>query len=464
MDIRMKKFWLLDREVNRSHKTESRRTFVYTQLGSLATRHGDGPSIRRLLAPLLVSLALLLVSLALLFGVLGSGAATAAAAVTPDTSTAAPPVIEVPASELEPILGSVPVRDLGLSDTQLGELVAGLNPALKTSAIALVEAVSTLLDSNSSATLEQLVNSLSSQGGTLGTLIHTLLPGLDPSEVVSSLNPTQLSELVNNLTGAKPGGALTSEQLSQLLNGLSGTLSGEQRQLLTRILEELQGGAPLSPTTVGALAEQAGMAPEALAEEVGASATTLPTDAPALEAALGDEGPVVGVLKDAKGLAVALLPSAAGANGGGRSGVNGGSGANGDGGANGGSGANGGAGAPGATSTVILPASLSSAGAPPLASKKLAKVKILSHKTKHGLATIVVQVPAAGKLTLSGKGVKTSVRKVAGLERVTLQVRLTKARAASLREHHKRLRVKLVAAFKATAGQGSSATATVTFG
>ncbi|MGA9874691.1 MAG: hypothetical protein WBQ21_02685 [Solirubrobacteraceae bacterium] len=430
---------------------------MHTQLGSLATHPGDGLSIRRLLAPLLVSLALL-------FGVLGSSVATAAPAVSPSTSTATPPVIEVPVSELEPILGSVPVRDLGLSDTQLGELIAELNPALKTSAVALGEAVSTLLENNSSATLEQLVSSLSSQGGALGTLIHTLLPGLDPGEVVSSLNPTQLSELVDNLTGGKPGGALTDEELSQLLNGLSGKLSGEQQQLLTRILEELQGGASLSPTTVGSLAEQVGVAPEALAKEVGASAETLPAGAPALEATLGNEGPVVGVLKDAKGLAVALLPSAAEANGGGGSGANGTGGANGGNGTNGGAGTNGSAGAPGATSTVILPASASSAGATPLATKKLAKVKILSHKVRNGLATIVVQVPAAGKLTLSGKGVKTSVRKVAGLKRVTFQVRLTKARAASLRKHPRRLRVKLVAAFKATAGQGSSATATVTFG
>ncbi|HTA15213.1 MAG TPA: hypothetical protein VK781_10205 [Solirubrobacteraceae bacterium] len=408
----------------------------------------------------------------------------------PQTSgTLATPVLNLSTGELDPILSSVPISDLGLSEAGLGELLSELSPGLGSSAGGLTGLVSNLLASDSGATLGELVSSLSSQGGVLGTLLKTLLPGLEPNQIVEALSPTQLNGLLDNLTGGGPSGALTSEQLSQLLDGLTGKLSGQQLESLEQILDGLLGGASLSPTTVGALAEQVGMTPEALAEEVGADSESLPAAAPALQAALGSEGPVLGVVKGVSGLAVTLLPKAlkggeTGENGGngesGGNGQNGGNGENGLGGAGGGGGANGapGNGAPGTnglpganggpggsgagTTTIVA---VPPAGAPTgsVAPGKLAKVKILSHRVKGGVATIVVQVPAAGQLVLSGKGVRSSLRKVGGAKRITLKVTLTRAGAASLRKRHNRLRVRLAVAYRSTGGQRSSAMVTVGF-
>ena len=115
---------------------------------------------------------------------------------------------------------------------------------------------------------------------------------------------------------------------------------------------------------------------------------------------------------------------------------------------------------------VNIPSAVSPTSAPTKTTvvKKLAKITILSHKVKGTVATILVKVPAAGRLTLSGKGVHADTRTLRAAERVTLKVKLTKAQLASLRTHHSgRLRVKLEASFKPTAGQGSTAAVTVTF-
>jgi hypothetical protein len=453
------------------------KRFIRSNFGA-----GDGPHRHRM--------TLLFMSLVMLFVALSAGSAMASAPVggspaAPQTSVVATtPVLNLSTSELAPILSSVPIADLGLNEAELGELLSELSPGLGSSAGGLTGVVSSLLTPNSSATLGELVTSLSNQSGVLGALLKTLLPGLSPNEIVEALNPAQLNELLGNLTGGEPAGSLTSEDLSQLLSSLKSKLSGEQLETAESILSGL-AGVSLSPTTVGTLAEQAGMTSEALAEEVGTNAEQLPAAAPALQGALGSEGPVLGVVKGASGLAVALLPKALkgtegaeGGNGGGENGGNGNNGNNGENGrggligggsvnggpgANGGSGANGAPGGAGAGTTSLL--TVPSAGAPPrpTAAKKLAKVRIVSHRVKGTVATIVLQVPAAGRLTLSGKGVSSSAHNAAGAKRLTLKVTLNRAGTASLRRRHNRLPVRLTVHYKSTSGQSSSATATVRF-
>jgi hypothetical protein len=452
---------------------------------------------------------LLLVSLVMALTALPAASANAKATVVPQTSgVTKASVFEVPADQLGPILSSIPIHDLGLSEAQLGKLLSELSPGLGLSSGELTGEVSTLLGSNSSATIGELVSSLSS--GPLGGLLTRLLPGLSPSQLIEALSPAQLSALLDNLAGGEPAGTITSGELHTLLGPLAATLSGEQLESLTRILDELQGGLSLSPTTVGSLAEQAGMTPELLAADVG-DAESLPTTTPALQATLGGEGPVVGVLKGAGGLAVTLLTPASqdkggsGEEGNGKAGETGKGGEDGEGGKageggeggkageggesgkaeedgegdkagesaggdktgenGGGKGGDGGAGAGTSLVVNVVPALVGSASssASPSAGAQHANLEILSHKVKGSVATIVVQVPAAGKVALSGKGVTQSSRKPTVAERVTLKVGLSRAGVASLQKKHDRLKVMLRVSFAPTKGRGSSAGVTVSF-
>lgn len=362
-------------------------------------------------------------------------------------------VVEVPAGELGPILSSVPIGDLGLDESELGGLLSQLAPGLETSATGLEEAVAALLASNPSATLGELVESLLGQSGGLGALIGSLVPELDSGQILSLLNPEQIGTLLDNLTGGQPQGALDLEELAQLLEERLGALAGQQRELIEGLLAALNSGtATLSPTTLGALAEQAGTSSQALAEDVGLSAQTLPSTAPAL-AIVGEKGPLAGVLKGASGLAVTVLSGQGSAGG------------------EGGSGSPGPAGGVGSTGVAGTPApagpaprSVPVAPAKKASAKRPAKVRILSHKVRHGVASIVVQAPAAGKLTFRGKHLKVGSRKVrAG--RVKLRLKFAKSAVAAARKHRHPTRVRLLVSFTPTKGaQRSSASATLSFG
>jgi len=488
------------------------------------------------------------VSFVLVLAAMPAATALAQSPAEPQTATVAKtPVLNLPASDLEPVLASLPVSDLGLDEAELGQLLSGLNPSLGSHLGQLTAVVSSLLSENSNANLGELVSSLSNQSGLFGTLLHTLLPSLSPTQIFAALSPAQLNELLANLTGGNPVGTLTPEDVSRLLSELTGKLSGEQQEPLTAILGGLTGalsanglsgfdeslqtlldslgesqlaatlgtldssqlatvlgelfgtvhnpallepvldsllsGLSLTPTTAQSLAGQVGMEQETLVNDLGADSETLPPTAPALAAAVGSEGAVMGVLKGAKGLAVTLLSPtglAAGEGGGEGNGAGegngsgsngGGTGGNGGGGSNGGNGGDAGGsqgpgGSGGGTTLVVnLPPVDSSTSAPAKATvpKKLAKITILGHRVKGAVATILVKVPAAGKLTLSGKGVVSDTRTPRAAGQVTLSVKLTKAQSASLRKRHGRWSVKLAAIFKPAAGQGSSATVTVTF-
>jgi hypothetical protein len=79
------------------------------------------------------------------------------------------------------------------------------------------------------------------------------------------------------------------------------------------------------------------------------------------------------------------------------------------------------------------------------------------------IATLVLQIPAAGKVVVSGGGVRAIGKGVTKPERLTVKVPLSKAGTASLRKHRNRLSVALKASFKPTSGASSSAGVTVHF-
>jgi hypothetical protein len=75
---------------------------------------------------------------------------------------------------------------------------------------------------------------------------------------------------------------------------------------------------------------------------------------------------------------------------------------------------------------------------------KAKKLKILRARVKGAVATLTVQVPKAGTLKASGKGLRKASRKVKKAGKVTLKVRLSKngvASRAKRRHAHRRLKV-----------------------
>jgi hypothetical protein len=92
------------------------------------------------------------------------------------------------------------------------------------------------------------------------------------------------------------------------------------------------------------------------------------------------------------------------------------------------------------------------------------KVRILSHRVKGDTLTVVAEVPAAGRLRLLGKRLRSVSKQADAPERVTVRAVLTKAGAASLHDHAHRLRVRIELSFKPVSGASSEATASVIFG
>jgi hypothetical protein len=173
----------------------------------------------------------------------------------------------------------------------------------------------------------------------------------------------------------------------------------------------------------------------------------MPASDTALTAPLAD-GRTLGVIEGTKGLDLGTLS-------GGTLGAGGGS----SGGA-GGAGGTGGSGTPGSTTTVPSSVPSQSSATPARSAKPtLAKVKILSRKVKGDVVTLVVQLPAAGKLLVSGRGVKKLSRQVKKAQRLTLRVVATKAEASLLHKHRRRVSLELEASFTPVSGP-SSATGT----
>jgi len=337
----------------------------------------------------------------------------------------------------------------------------------------------------------ELVGNLSGEGlaGLQGTLAG-LLGGLGTAKLTPVLQTlegalggsqlTQLQALLGSLgsLSAPELQAQLDELLSQLSPTQLGTLLGElfgdlNPAQLQGVLGELLGELGFTVGTAGEVAEGLGMSSEDLASQIGVEGKDLPSDTKALTAPLEKEGAVMGLMNDLDGLSLGVLGKGPGEPGSG-SGAGNGSGGSSSGGAGGNGGSPGGGSSnplAGAGSTVVnLGFAPTTATAQPVAAKSTsavkpkAKVKILSHRVRGTVATLVVQVPAAGGLSVKGRDARSVSRQVSGSERVTLRVPLTHAAVTALHRGHRRMKAKLNVAFKAAAGgASSSASTTVTF-
>jgi hypothetical protein len=390
----------------------------------------------------------------------------APAAASPQPAIALPAEVSgLSSSKVQELLAGIPLNDL--SATQLSEALSQL-PGLSTLPVGQLQGA-----------LTQAIEQLQGKGDALGQLGNTAeLVSKVESVLKTLLSPSQLLSLLKgeNLTTLLSG-ALGSSEPSQLIDKLLQLNSANPVQLVEEILadvnpaklETLLGGTTLtgeSPTksTVGELASKLGTTVGDLASSVGVTAEELPAAATALTANLTN-GKTLGILDGLTELSLGVVVPAkeSGSGGSGGTGGSGGSSGSAGSGGSGGTSGNGTSGAPGSTTLIVESPAAQSAGAASPAKATKATVKLISHKVRGNIVTVVVQVSGAGKLTLAGKGVKSVSKQTSTAERVTLRTVLTRAGVAS-RKRRRDLKVELKASFKAIGGSSAASTATVVFG
>jgi uncharacterized membrane protein YgcG len=379
------------------------------------------------------------------------------------------PVSALPTAEVEKALSGIPLEDLSASElskllaTRLsGSPTTGLKQALTEAIEGLAQRGGTVGQlKGSSALVSELESGLNGllPGGLLGLLTdHTV------SEALGSLDARELvGELLKS--ASESGQPLAPGELLEQLLAAPGSAPGLET-LATLLGSSLPSGAPVSVSTVEGLAGQVGTTSQGLAKDFGTNTSQLLPTAMALTAPLTD-GKTLGVLGALEGIDVGTLtPELPGGSGG--SGGSGGTGSSsGSAGGSGGSGGSAGGSSTPGTTTVVNELSLpgeSSPGAGGGAVKALTKVKIVSHRVKGDKVTLVVQVPAAGRLRITGKHLESVSRQADKAERVTVTAVLTKAGAASVRGHARRLRVRLELSFESVSGARSSASTNAVFG
>jgi hypothetical protein len=403
--------------------------------------------------------------LSALFVPAGADAAPRPSAVEPA------PVSALAPGEVEEVLDIVPLSELPTG--RLSETLAGL-PGL-----------GALPEGSLRTGLTEAIEQLEGKGDTLGQL-------LDSGELASKLQ-TKLSELLTLQELTELPSLLQGKSLSSVLDTALGSVgarqvlgellasAGDPEQLIERVLgasnpESLQAllgstlaGEPFTASTEEEVAQSAGTTAEGLASDLDTTTSQLPANAMALTAPLSD-GKTLGVLDALDGLDLGVLgtpheeaPEGAG-------GGSGGAGGGGSNGSAGGSGGSGGAGAgsstapDGVTLVVNEPAAQGAAAPRQSTVVALAKVKILEHKRRGDVVTLLVQVPAAGRLTIAGRDLRSVSKQTDKAERVTLSTALTKAALASLRRHRRSTRLTLDAYFAGVDGQSSKASAAVSLG
>jgi hypothetical protein len=391
----------------------------------------------------------------------------ASASVTPPVSVSA-----LSPGQLESALANIPVRDI--SGAQLGETLSQLS------------GLSVLPSGHLKATITKVLQTLDEHEGKLGQLPADLTSELEsellPSELLLLLGKGKtLSGLLGEVLGSlddrqlvgsllesttEPGHAITPEQL------LEEILSGLGPEKLETLLGGTLTGEPVTKSNVEELANSVGMTTTGLAEAFDPTAPkTLEGATMALTAPMSN-GKTLGALDDAlEGVVLGTLshePTSGAGGSGGSGGSSGGSGSGSGSGGSGGPGSADGSGSSGTpTSTTIvneLPSSGSPASTAAVGKGAAAKVKILARRVRRDSITLVLQVPAAGKLTVSGKGMKSQSRQADRGERLTVSTVLTKAAAAGLHQRRRRLKIKLEVSFIPVGGAGSKASTTVDFG
>ena len=393
-----------------------------------------------------------------LLGVL-VGALLAALPAAPVAAAApAPEIAPIPAPSAEEVLNEIPLGDLNL--TELSELLAR-RPGLED-----------LPEGALKDTIEEVLEVLAGEGDTIGNLGEPAQLAPKVEEAIEGL--LSHTELVNLLKG---------EGLDEVLTGALGSLdptqlvfelvasSGHPEEVITQALDAVDpetlesaigstlAGEPFSKTSVGELASSYGTTESGFTEAMGTSSEQLPPTAMALTAPLSN-GKTLGVLEGAEGLSLATL-TGEGA-GGGTGGLGGVGGVGGRGGAGGNLGETL-TGGTSPSSTIVINVPSPTGSTPAAGAAAAGKLKVISHKVKGRTATVVVQVPGPGRLSLSGRRVKSVTEQTAASERATIKTTLTKAGVAQRRRHPKGITVRLKVSFKPVSGSASAAVATARF-
>lgn len=369
----------------------------------------------------------------------------AALPTAPARAGTSPAVSLPPTEQVEEVLGQTPLGSLPTAELtkKLAELpafegveAAALEKAIKEVVEALTskgKSLEELLGGGEGAQLLQ--EKLEQALGVLTPQLEALLGGNPQQKLAEALESANVSELISKLlSGSSEPQVLVEQVLSAL---------GPEK--LQSLLGTLLSGEPFVKTTLEQLAAQLGTTPQALAEQFGKTPEQLPGTTMALVAPLAN-GEKLSILGKPSGVTVGVVKEAGEAFG-----------------------LTGGSGGPGGTTAVTVqgtatPAPASPAPAAAAAGAKVGKLKVLSHSFRGHRATIVVQVPSAGVLSASGKGLQASRRETAKAERVTLHPSLTRAGTASLRRHRRRgVKVPIKVSFKPVSGSSSTSTVAVVY-
>ncbi|HEY3829616.1 MAG TPA: hypothetical protein VGL57_10520 [Solirubrobacteraceae bacterium] len=377
-------------------------------------------------------------------------AATPVGASAGGTPPVTPASVNIDTGEL----ANIDISALGLESSELASALVKV-PALSALPTGTLDSLIAGLPTNS--TLQDLLAEVKAATGvevTTGEAIGVVLGD-------AAANPDVLSHLLGEaaslLHGTPQAGALeavltnlisglTPAQLQQLESQLGAT--GSPAELAATLADKLADGELDSElaTVLGELGTTAATTGSQAATTVGMTASKLASELglgeEALKAASGTSTPlgslsgVLDTLAGPAGLTLATVPNTPGSttttNGGSTTTTNNTS----------------------TTSTTTLGAATSgkSSTAP-------GKVKIISHRVKGHRLVLVVRVPSAGELTVTGAHAKRELRKPKRAGTMTLEIPLTNAAVADVRHRHK-LKIQLRAAFRPASGAASAASAT----
>lgn len=351
------------------------------------------------------------------------------------------PLSELETSQLTELLSKLPALD-GLQAGKLKEAIEKTVAKLREDGGSLQELLSG--SEGAQSLLKELEKSLGLEILGLGTL----LGGNPLTKLTEALKSDSPQELLGELLGK-------AEQPQQLIQDILASLSPQR-------LEELLGsslsGEAFSELHLSELAGKIGTTPETIDGDLGKTGSELSGAAMTLTAPL-TSGKELAVLDGVKGLTLGLLEGTGDI----LEGAGGGSGGAGSGGTGGSGGPGGSSGSGGGTTVVIQNSQAASPGPSAARTSSAGKLKLIAHSVKGHTATILVQVPSAGYLTLAARGMRSLSRQTARAERVTLTAALTRAGIASLRKHHRRMKLSVKVSFRPTSGASSSATLSVLF-
>lgn len=386
--------------------------------------------------------------------------------------------------QLEELVGELPVGvgTSALSPAELAQALAHL-PALESLHVShLQEGLKKSFEGlGSGAKLEEALSNPATLLSGAATEVEKLLSPTELLALKGLLGGTSLTKTLQEALETADAGEVLHELIASGSEGPGKTLEALLETLPSPVAQGLLGSTlgsePVSEQSVQTLAEKLDISAQQLAESAGQNTTELPGTAKALTMPLSD-GEVVSVLDGVDKAAIGTLDTLApeGGPGGGEAGGSGsggsgaGSGGSGAGGAGTGSGSGGGAGsggnpnavATGPTVIVEMP-STSSSKAGAASGKGAERVKVIGHRVHGDMATVTVQAPGAGTLTLRNGDIRPISRKVGHAGRLSIQVRLSKAGIAAARRHGHRMQLRLSVSFTPAHGARSSAPVTLLF-